>query len=173
MGMPAPIEATIFGDVALITMSPEGKEVSSALFPCRIYRKGDHDPFCYNSARKGRKVNSGFSPVSDNDWYYGIDFISTESGSYLFFNNTIDNMERPDTKEAGQITGISGTNGVIYTYKGGNIKKEFMFGQPASKKEAKFINPGASDYNASTKTYCTILTDPKEKKSTIVWTKLD
>jgi len=174
MGMPAPVEATIFGDVALITMSPEGKEVSSAMFPCRIYRKGDHNLFCYNSARKGRKVNGGLSPVFDNDWYYGIDFISTENGSYLFFNNTIDNMEKPETKEAGQITGISGTNGVMYTYKkGAEIKKEFMFGQPENKKEAKFINPGSSDYNSTSKTYCTILTDPKLKKSTVVWTKLD
>ncbi|MCD6018245.1 MAG: hypothetical protein K0S53_1366 [Bacteroidetes bacterium] len=173
MGMPAPVEATIFGDVALITMSPEGKEVSSALFPYSVYRKGDHDPFCYNSARKGRRVNSGFSPVSDNDWYYGIDFISTDNASYLFFNNTIDNMEKPENKEAGMIRGISGTNGVMYTYKGGTLKKEFMFGQPADKKEAKFINPGSSDYNATTKTYCTVLTDPKLKKSTVVWTKLD
>jgi hypothetical protein len=173
MGMPAPVEATLFGDVALITMTPEGKEVSSAVFPCNIYRKGDHDPFCYNSARKGRRVNSGFSPVSDNDWYFGMDFISTDNASYLFFNNTIDNMERPENKEAGRIAGISGTNGVMYTYKGGTLKKEFMFGQPENKKEAKFINPGSSDYNASTKTYATILTDPKLKQSTVVWTKLD
>ncbi|MES2512968.1 MAG: hypothetical protein V4580_02445 [Bacteroidota bacterium] len=173
MGMPAPVEAVIYGDVALVTMTPEGKEVSSAVFPCRIYRKGDHDPFSYNSARKGRRVNSGFSPVSDNDWYFGMDFVSTDNASYLFFNNTIDNMERPENKEAGQIAGISGTNGVMYTYKGGTLKKEYMFGQPENKKEAKFINPGSSDYNATTKTYCTVLTDPKLKQATVVWTKLD
>lgn len=173
MGMPAPVEATFFGDIALITMSPEGKEISSSVFGCNIYRSGDHDPFCYNSARKGRKVNTGFSPTAQNDWYYGIDFISTENGSYLFFNNTIDNMERPENKQSGRVAGISGTNGVMYTYKGGKITKEFMFGTPENKKEAKFINPGASDYNATTKTYATVLTDPKLKQSTVVWRKLD
>lgn len=173
IGMPAQIIATIYGDVALLTMSPEGKEVASVVFPCNIYRKGDHDPFSYNNSIKGRRVNTGFTPIADNDWYYGMDFISTENASYLFFNNRLDNMEKPDTQEADRITGISGTHGVKYTYKDGKITKDFMFGKPASKKEAKFINPGSSDYNSANKTYATILTDPETKQSTIMWTKID
>ena len=173
MGMPAPVEGCILGDIALVTVSQEGKEISSTAFPCAIYRKGDHDPMMYNSARKGRRVNGGFTPVSDNDWYFGIDFITTENNCYLFFNNTIDNMEKPDDKNAGRIAGISGTAGVKYTYKAGKINKEYLFEKPENKKEAKFINPGSSDYNATTKTYCTVLTDPKLKKANVVWTKLD
>jgi hypothetical protein len=173
IGMPAMVEGCRFGDIALITMSPDGKEVSSTAFPLSIARKGDHDPMCYNSARKGRKVNGGFTPVADNDWYYGIDFISTENGCYLFFNNRLDNMEKPSDKDAATIGGISGTTGVKYTYKGGKIVKDYMFGKPENKKEAIFINPGASDYNASTKTYATLAIFPKEKTAHIVWIKLD
>jgi hypothetical protein len=173
MGMPAQVEACIFGDVALVTTSPEGKEVSSTAFPLSIYRKGDHDYMQYNSAKKGRKVNGGMTPVSDNDWYYGIDFITTENACYLLFNNTIDNMEKPDDKNAGRITGISGTAGVIYTYKGGKLTKDYLMGTPANKKEAKFINPGSSDYNAATKTYATVVTSPKDKKCYVMWTKID
>jgi hypothetical protein len=173
IGMPAMVESCRFGDVALVTMSPDGKEVSSTAFPLNIVRRGDHDPFCYNSARKGRKVNGGFTPVADNDWYYGIDFISTENGCYLFFNNRLDNMEKPDDKDAGAISGISGTTGVKYTYKGGKITKDYMFGKPESKKEATFINPGSSDYDASTKTYATLAIFPKEKTAHVVWIKLD
>jgi hypothetical protein len=172
-GMPAIVERCFFGDVALITMSPEGKEVSATAFPLNIIRAGDHDPMCYNSARKGRKVNSGFGLVAQNDWYYGIDFISTENACYLFFNNRLDNMEKADDKNAGAISGISGTTGVRYTYKAGKITRDYMFGKPANKKEAIFINPGASDYNAATKTYATIATYPKEKTAHIVWIKLD
>jgi len=172
-GMPSQVEATIFGDVAMVTMSPEGKEVSSAVFPCNIFRKGDHDPFCYNNSAKGRRVNAGFSPVADNDWYYGMDFISTENASYLFFNNRLDNMEMPDTKNAARVSGISGTNGVKYTYKDGKITKDFMLSKPASKKEAKFINPGSSDYDEATKTYATIVTDPETKQAQVIWTIVD
>ncbi len=172
-GMSPQVESTIFGNVALVTMSPEGKEISSAVFNCNIFRIADHDPLCYNSAKKGQKINLKFSGVADSDSYYGIDFISTENGSYLFFNNTIDNMEKPDTKPAGMIKAISGTNGVKYTYKAGKITKDYMFGKPENKKEAKFINPSSSDFNATTKTYATIVTDPKLKQSTVVWSKLD
>ncbi|HET6227154.1 MAG TPA: hypothetical protein VFF27_12795 [Bacteroidia bacterium] len=173
IGMPAVVEKCLFGDAAIITMSPEGKEVSSTAFPLNIIRIGDHDPMCYNSARKGRKVNGGFTPVADDDWYRSIDFISTENGCYLFFNNRLDNMEKPEDKDAGVIGGISGTTGVKYTYKNGKITKDYLFGKPANKKEASFINPGASDYNETTKTYTTLVVSPKEKTAHVVWMKLE
>jgi hypothetical protein len=172
-GMPAQVISCLFGDVALVTMNSSGKEVSSTVFPLSIFRRGDHTPMIYNSARKGRKVNSGFSPVFDNDWYFGIDFISTENGTYLFFNNLIVNMEMPDDKKSKTIKAISGTTGVKYLYKNGSLIKDYFYEKPVNKKEAKFINPGSSDYNSNTKTYATILTFPKEKTSKVIWTKLD
>ena len=172
-GMPAQVVGVIYGDVAMITMSPEGKEVSSAVFPCNIYRSGDQDAFTYNNSAKGRKVSAGFAPVADNDWYKGMDFVSTDNASYLFFNNRLDNMEKPDAKEAGRISGISGTHGVKYTYKEGKIAKDFLFGKPASKKEAKFINPGSSTFDSASKTYATVLTDPETKTCNVVWTHVD
>ncbi|MBI3519394.1 MAG: hypothetical protein HY062_08575 [Bacteroidetes bacterium] len=38
------IAGTFFGDVALVTMSPEGKTINSAVFPADIYSSGNH-PF--------------------------------------------------------------------------------------------------------------------------------
>ena len=173
IGMPSQVIGVIFGDVAMVTMTPEGKEVSSAVFPCNIYRRGDHDPFAYNNASKGRRVTTGIGVVADNDWYYGMDFVSTENASYIFFNNRLDNMEKPDTKEAGRISGISGTNGVKYTYKDGKITKGYIMGTPSSKKDAKFINPGSSDFHLASNTYATVLTDPETKKANIIWLKLE
>lgn len=82
-------------------------------------------------------------------------------------------MELPESEEPKLVKAISITTAVKYTYSNNTIKKEYIFGTPKDKKDNDFCNFSSSDYNASTKSYATLVTDPKTKKSSIVWLKLD
>jgi hypothetical protein len=54
----------------------------------------------------------------------------------------------------------------------GSYKKDYLFGPPKDKKDAKFCNLYASSYNPATNTYATIMTDEgNDKKTFVVWIK--
>jgi hypothetical protein len=168
------IVGTFLGDFALITISPEGKVINTAVIPANVYVSGKHKEFNCNDIRTGyRPADSWDDPGLASEQYFAIDVITTDNSNYIFFNNTQENMELPESEEPKLVKAISITTAVKYTYSNNTIKKEYIFGTPKDKKDNDFCNFSSSDYNASTKSYATLVTDPKTKKSSIVWLKLD
>lgn len=168
------IVGTFLGDFALITISPEGKIINTALVPANVYVSGKHKEFNCNDIRTGyRPADSWDDPGLASEQYFAIDVVTTENSNYIFFNNTKENMELPDSEEPRLVKAISATAAVKYTYSSNTLKKEYLFGIPKDKKDNEFCNFSSSDYNAAAKSYATIVTDPKTKKSSVLWLKLD
>lgn len=169
------IAGTFLGDVALVTMSPEGKVVNTAVFPVNIYASGKHAFFNCNAIKNGLKseLNNWQDGGLANQQYFALDLVTTDNAEYVFFNNMPINMTLDISKEPKLVKAISTATAVKYTLKKGDVKKEYLFGEPKDKKDNEFCNFGCSDYNKETKTYATLVTDPKTKKTSVLWLKLD
>ncbi len=168
------ITGTFLEDVALLTISPEGKTINAAVFPFYSFVSGDHSTFSSN------KIKTGFKPANNFDdkglaseQYFAIDFVSTDNASYLLFNNLPKNVETEDSKSIKIVKAIGATTAVKYTYKGDAIKRDYIFKKPKEKKDVNFCLFGSSSYNAAKKSYATIYTDPETEKSAVIWIKLD
>lgn len=168
------IVGTFLEDVALLSMSAEGKTVNGAVFPYYSYTSGDHSEFNAN------KIRSGFRPANNfddkglaNEQYFSIDFVSTDKANYLLFNNLPKNVEAGEADKIKLVKAIGATTAVKYTYGGGQLKRDYLFKKPKEKNDVEFCLFAASSYNPAKKTYATIFTDPEKKKSAIVWIKLD
>lgn len=168
------VTGTFLGDVALLTISPEGKTTNYAVYPFYSFISGDHSLFNAN------KIKTGFRPANNfddkglaNEQYFAIDFVSTDNASYLLFNNLPKNVETEESKGIKMVKAIGATTGVKYTYKGGVIKRDYLFKKPKEKKDVNFCLFGSSSYNPAKKSYATIYTDPETEKSAVVWIKLD
>jgi hypothetical protein len=165
---------TFLGDVALLTMSPEGKTMNSAVFPFYSFVSGGHSEF------NSDKIKTGFKPAYSfddkglaNEQYFAIDLISTENANYLLFNNLPKNVETEESKGIKMVKAISGTTAVKYIHKGDAIKRDYLFKKPKNDDDVEFCNFSSSSYNPSTKSYATLFTDPETKKTAVVWIKLD
>ncbi len=168
------IAGTFLGDVALVTMSPEGKVLNTAVFPMDIYLSGKHASFNCNGLRSGlRPADTWQDGGLANQQYFALDVVATENAEYVFFNNSQENMGLADSDKTKTVKMISLATAVKYTLKKGAVKKEYLLGTPKDKKDNEFCNFGSSDYNALTKTYVTQVTDPKTKKTSLIWLKLD
>jgi|GEM_PF-3757236 len=168
------IVGTFLSDFALLTISPDGKIINTEVVPANVYVSGKHKEFNCNDIRTGyRPADSYDDPGLASEQYFAIDVITTENSNYIFFNNTQENMELPDSEEPKLVKAISATTAVKYTYSNNTLKKEYLLGTPKDKKDNEFCNFSSSDYNAATKSYATIVTDPKTKKSSVLWLKLD
>ncbi len=162
------VVGTFLGDCALVTMSPEGKVINTAVFSANIYSSGNHPAFNSDDIRNGvKKAGSYDDPGLANEQYFNVDLVSTDNGNYLLFNNTKFNMELPENKEAKMLKAISLATAVRYTYKNNAIKKEYLLSAPSDEKDNQFCNFSCSDYNVVTKQYATIVTDPKTKKASL------
>ncbi|MBP7808041.1 MAG: hypothetical protein KA163_01995 [Bacteroidia bacterium] len=168
------VRESFLGDLGISVMSPEGKVIESKAINFAMLRSGNLHEFGYDDRKKGRKGRFELQdPGLGAPWYFGADVVSTESGNYIFCNASAENFEKPDTERHGRVKAISTTNAVKYVYKNGTISKGYLFDAPKDKKENKFCNFSASDYNPVTKTYSTIMVDVKAEKSSVVWFKLD
>jgi hypothetical protein len=168
------VTGTFLGDVALLTVSPEGKTINSAVYPFYSFISGDHSAFNSNKIKAGYRPANNFNDKGlANEQYFAIDFISTENASYLLFNNLPKNVETEESKSIKIVKAIGPTTAVKYTYKGDAIKRDYLFKKPKEKKDVTFCFFASSSYNPAKKSYATIYTDPETEKSAVVWIKLD
>ncbi len=166
---------TSLGDVGISLVSPEGKALDGIAINYSIKRTGTtENSFHYDATRKGRKIPFSYQdPSLGKSWYMNMDLVATDKANYLFFNNTKENFDKPETEKASLVVDIPTTNAFQYTFTNTGFDKKYLFGEPAGKKEGKFCNFTASSFDAATKTYCTMMVDVKEKNCKIVWYKLD
>lgn len=172
-GMPSQIVSTNLMDIGLVTLSPEGKVLKTAMIPYNTIRNGDKGTFSAIDVKKGKKGPFPFMGGTAWDWCFGIDMISTETNDYLFCNNLVANVDMPENEKPKLINAIKYTNAMKYTVGSSPVKKDYIFGAPDGKKDGHYCNFSGSDYNPTTKTYATVVADLKDDKSKVVWFKLD
>jgi len=135
---------TYYGDASVLTLSPAGKTIGSAVFPVSIYG--------------GLPVSYLSMIVSDN--------------TYILFNNTVDNMNLPENKEAKMLRTEGPAVPVKYTYANSSVKKDYLFKTPKEKKGNPYCDFSISDFNENTKKCAVLYIEPEKEKACFVWVDL-
>ena len=106
-------------------------------------------------------------------WYKTIDMVYSNNENIVLLNDKIDNFELKKGEKPSAVKSMGGVSTMIYHIgNDGSYKKDYLFGPPEDKKDAKFCNLYASSYNSATNTYATIMTDEgNDKKTFVVWIK--
>jgi hypothetical protein len=138
---------TYYGDVALLTISPEGKTIGSGVFALSVW---------------GEAPDVG-----------GISAVASENNYYVFFNNTVDNMSLPENKSPKMLKSAGPATPVKYIYANNTLKKEHLYKQPKEKKGNAYCNFDVWDYSKKTKKYTTLYIDPEKEKACLIWLNLD
>ena len=164
---------TFLSDVAVLTISPEGKTISTNVIPIAYQRAGSHGAFSYLHVNKGIKGVPIYQGGFANEQYFHMQLFSGADSEILLANNTQENINKPDTEKPNLVKAISGCSAIKYTLKKGSVSKETLFGDAGKEKGAQFCNFSASDYNAESKTYAMLVIDPKVKMSFVSWLKME
>jgi hypothetical protein len=135
-----------YGDVALLTVTPAGKTINSAVFP--------------NDILGGTCVGA-------------MDMVTTENNTYLLFHNTMENMNRPENKSAHTVRARGEAIPVKYTYGNGTVTKDYLFKKPKEEKGNAYCDFAISDYNPKTKKYSVIYFDPEKDKACLMYVGLN
>jgi hypothetical protein len=135
------------GDAALLTITPEGKTINSAVFACSYWATGD--------------------PA------LSMDLVTTDIGAYVVFNNTVDNMAMPENKEAKMLRALGPAVPVKYTYSGNSITKAYLFKVPKEKKGNPYCDFSSGNYNPKTNKFAVLYLDPEKDKAMITYLNLD
>lgn len=104
-----------------------------------------------------------------NPGFYSYDYISTEAGRYVIFNDLRENFERDERSNPRTLGAISGANTVCYKLSNGKSEKFYLFGAPRSKEEARFAFISSS--SSLDNSYATLMIEKtgKNKMARIAW----
>lgn len=135
-----------YGDVALLTLSPAGKTIGSAVFPASLFEA---------------------STVADMSLVVG------DANTYILFNNTVPNMELPETKEAKTLKARGQAVPVKYTYANNSVNKEYLFKKPKEEKGNPYCDFSACHYSPVSKKCAVLYIDPEKDKACLMYVHLN
>ena len=106
---------------------------------------------------------------------FNTPYISTPSGDYIIMNDLSENFDKPETETPHKLSTISDANTILCKLQDGKIKKSYLFGAPANKKQAKFSFPGNAIYDNVSHTYITLMIENNngKKEQHIAWVKFE
>ena len=121
-------------------------------------------------ARKGTWQFYPFGMMYRNQHFFSFDYINTEKGRYVLFNDYPENQARYGTRKPETVKDVSSTNTIGYTL-GKDKKTYYIFGKPADDRESTFFYLQSSDFKKSTGIYATLIVERKgrKKESRIAW----
>jgi hypothetical protein len=165
---------TILGPIGISELSDTGAELKGYAINKRQQPEGTFPKLYISSRSKGifsypQKI--GFSSGNVNQ-YLSYDYVNTEKGRYVVFNDLPVNAEKDENEEKRKtVTYVSGTNAMCYKLDEGKMEKFYLFGDPSDKNNSVFCNIEASDFNRSINTYATIIIqrDGRDKQARVAW----
>jgi hypothetical protein len=170
------IPSLYVGDLGITINTADGKTESGRTISWAANRFGEMDiALNYDDVDEGRKKLFGYEAGGGGgwSWLYNMDLVSAGETSYLMVNSTKYNYEKAENDKTEILKDIEDACAVIYSISNDGTSKKYLFGIPEGKRDGKYGNFSASDYNPKTKSYCTIVGDRKEKTQQIVWFKLE
>jgi hypothetical protein len=102
-----------------------------------------------------------------------MSMVATDNGSYVLFNNTVDNMNLPENEEPKTVKALGPAVPVKYTYTGNSVRKEYLFKEPKEKKGNPYCDFSVAHYSPLTKKYAVMLVDPEKEKASIAYVILN
>ena len=162
---------TYLGPVGISELSDDGTEVNGYA----INKKQQADgtlPILYMSGRsKGVFSYPTSDQRSNNNEFLSYDYIYTDKGHYVIFNDLPKNSEKDEEDEKRKtVAYVSKTNTMCFKLNNPKIEKSFLFGQPGEDKST-FCFIASSDFNKELGTYATMIVerDGREKQAKIAW----
>jgi hypothetical protein len=166
---------TLLENIAITSVTQDGKENYSLIIPYNHFILNGSSSFNYIDNKKGKFT------CSLNDKYYGacVDLVAGEKNNYVLLNNTVKNVERPESDKSidGNIKGGSSwITPILYTISSnGTLTKQFLFDKPAADNVIKYCLFQTADFNPSTGTYAVLVSEKikGKKMDSIVWFNLE
>jgi hypothetical protein len=165
---------TMLGSIGISELSDRGVEEDGHVIIKSQVCNGLFDPLYLARKKKGLwsyRKGGNFANINNNA-FLSFDYVSTEKGRYILFNDLPENIE----KEEGQrkrkpVKFVSETNTVCYRMKSGTPEKFYLFGQPSSGRDSRFCYVESSHFLPERNTYATLLMrrDSGKKEAVIAW----
>jgi len=164
--------ATYLGAIGINEINPDGSEKNGEVIMKVQKALGLINPLYISSRCKGRWRYT--SNGADYNSYLSYDFISTEKGRYILFNDNPKNFDKEeDERRRKVVVNINKINTICYSLDGDKVNKFYIFGDPEKTEKRSSCHIEASDYRKATNTYSTILVERegRDKETKIVWVK--
>ena len=144
---------TRFFDVAMTSTTPKGTEIFGDIIVYGNFYAPFNTTSIYANAPKGQ-----MSFTSMDEFYGGyVMLMAGKNSNYVLLNNTPENYDKPDNiARIGAWMKTPNYTSYVYTYdKDGKLTKEYIFGKPATEKQAKYGLFQTADYNPETGLFAT------------------
>jgi len=170
---------TFLGPIGISELSDTGAELHGYAISKQQQAVGEF-PLLYISGRiKGLfryPTEHVFMSRSNSNEFLSFDYINTDKGRYVIFNDLPRNAEKDEEEENRKtVTYASETNTMCYQLNDAKMDKFYLFGQPDDKHSATFTYIESSNYNKETNTYATMIVerDGRSKSARIAWLTFD
>lgn len=163
---------TTLGPIGISELSETG-EVEKAYALNKSQKCSGLLPGFYNAERANGKFKfTRGLKGAENKQYISFDYVYTDNNSYVLYNELPSNAEREEEDQKRRlVSDFSHTNTMCYQLAGSQIKKTFLFGEPADDKSSTCILVESSDFNKSSNTYATLIEERSKNVylSKIAW----
>ncbi len=167
---------TELGPAGICELSDGGDEINGFAINKKQMASGTL-PMLYMAGRsKGLfAYPPSISNKSNNNEFLSYDYIYSDKGHYVIFNDLPANAEKDEDDEKRKaVTYVSKTNTMCYKLNNPKMDKFYLFGEPADN-SSTFCFIESSDYNKELNTYATMIIerDGKDKQAKIAWITFD
>ena len=166
---------TQLGNIALTELDMKGKETIGYAAKKTQKASGDITAFNLSERVKGIWTYQVKSLRGNNTPFFSFDYVNTEKGKYLIFNDYPENFHKKEGDKMQVVAAASDMNTVYYELKNGFFEKHFLFAAPKGDTDLKFANIASAHFMDATRTYATLMVDRdgRKKQGRIAWVKFD
>ncbi|WP_184548938.1 hypothetical protein [Mucilaginibacter sp. FT3.2] len=160
--------ASILGDMAVVNYSKTGEFVNDYIIRKAHSVSGSSLRPFYHSYRQGSA-----QVLAGGNQFKSFAYLDGKTKSYILFNDTERNNDKQEEGKLVTVSGVGESDGFYYPLTGANAvpKRDYVFGNPASKHDHNLGLFSISDYDRKNNIYVTLeLSKESGKKGVkVVW----
>lgn len=164
--------STSLGHIGIAELDMKGNETVG--YAAKKAQKASADMSVFNLTDRVRGrwsyVQPGSFIMGDNTPFFSFNYVNTDNGKYLIFNDFPENFDKDGAKKINEVDAASNMHTVYYELENGFFKKHYLYGTPG-KDQLKFTNIQSA--NVKGNTYATLMVerDGRKKQAHIAWVK--
>lgn len=166
---------TRLGEMAIVQLDTAGKEVFSYAIAKSQYVMSKIGMY-YQHGRAVSIPTSRYRNTSYNNFTSFYSYTYFPANNAVLFNDHTANTDNSDQcyRNKKDVYAINESNTVLATFKDGEIRKSYLFGAPAGKRESRFSELGIGACSEDGKQYATMMIEQKgfHQDAYIVWVQL-
>lgn len=159
---------TTLGDLAIVNYSKTGEFINDYLI-----RKDQELPNWYLSPFYQSEREGTLQILGDGNQFKPFVFLSAGPKSFVLFNDTERNNDALEKGSLVTVKGVSNCDGFYYPLKGADpiLKRDYVFGNPAGKRDHDLALFSISDYDRKNNVYVTLKLENQHgnKGVKVVW----